>query len=877
VIVTFLLNMHKRFSQNALLAIEEAKKISKKRQLGQINASTILQAITNQKGSFGKMILESFGFNSSRVKKENFPDFSGLELIKKSLQLALKSKSPYIGTEHLVYSALNSNPEKFQKMTAEIFNKKLSKNSRPSESTKKEGEIPEEAESKKKNWETLNFIGEVNSFLENFLNSSNNKSERARGPEIPSLSNCESSALKSFCNFLGQSEEELILIGRQSELERIANILGRKMKNNPVLIGDPGVGKTAIIEGLATQISQGKAPYHLANKKIVSLDLGMLVAGTTFRGEFEARIKEILQETKQNPDIILFIDEIHNLIGAGNAIGGMDAANLLKPALARGEIQVIGATTIEEYRKHIEKDAALERRFQPILIPESTAKESIEIIEGIKPAYEAYHQVLIPKETIELAAKMADKYLHNRRLPDSAIDLIDESAAKIKNRSLGSQDYQKLRKLESQIEEATRQKEHLVLTDQYEAALNTRQKEARLLEKLENLRKKIAQIQAQNPNFVTPEDIKATLSTTANISPDLLKGETRVIAQRTKKKLRENLAGQIQVKKEINQAILRQLSGINNPDRPLGSFLFVGPTGVGKTLTAKLLAQAISPVTDQKPSLIQINMSEFMEKHAVSRLLGSPAGYVGYEEPGELSEKIRKNPYSVVLFDEIEKADSPVLNILLQILEEGEITDAKGNKVDFRNAIVILTSNIGVQELNQASQLGFEAEASEKQKTKQEVKETVLEELHDYLLPELINRLDSILVFDPLEKKDLQKVVDFEIRNLQQRLEERGIQLEVPQQIKKYLVDKSLDPRQGARLVRKNVRELIEPVVAKELLSKRDTTHLRITKRGRTLKVQPANPPQNKTRGKTSKKAKSSRTSSAKKVSNEKATESKAK
>lgn len=801
-------NLFNRLTKNAKEVLQNAQRLSQQMDLKKIDCAFLVKAILNQKGSLGKNIIESFEISPDTVEKlinealQNKPAKDGVsvhDVTIKAYQLALISKNSFVGTEHLVYGLLAS-PRQAEK----FLPKKSLKLKQPVDYAK---DLPPLLNHK--NPPLGDLFGEINLLIDNFFSTNKEKSKKA-------------SFLQHYCVNLNDqvSPKDHSLIGRQDELERISNILGRKMKNNPVLVGDPGVGKTAIVEGLALQIKEGKAPYYLSNKKIYSLDLGSLIAGTTFRGEFESRLKEIINEVKRNQNIILFIDEIHNLVGAGNAVGGMDAANLLKPALSRGEIQVIGATTFDEYRKYIEKDAALERRFQPVMVNEPTLEQAIEILSGIKKNYESYHNISIEQASVTQAVYLAKRYLHDRFLPDSAIDLIDETAARIRAKVSHLKVYQEISAKQAQLDNLVSNKEMLVLNDRYEEAIQLRQQEKSLQKDLTALKKKQKVFEQAHPITLSTADIQQTVAQMTKVPLALLSCENNAIVSSAKALLQKELIGQPEAVTKVTQTLTRQFCGIGNPNRPLGSFLFVGPTGVGKTLTAKLLSQALSP--QSKEALIQINMSEFMEKHTVSRLLGAPAGYVGYEENGELSEKVRRNPYSVILFDEIEKADPAVLNILLQILDEGTLNDSKGRNINFKNTIIILTSNIGTTEMNQVSKLGFETGAKEKKVLSQKelAKKNILEELNQQLAPELLNRLDSLLVFNPLDKKDVQAIAQNSLEKLAARLKVKNISLKFDKKTLQYLVANSIDPSQGARLVERKIAELVEPLVAEKIFSR---------------------------------------------------------
>ncbi len=787
--------MHKRISEKLNWAIEQVKKETGEHDLNKIEAKKLIALIGKQNGSFGKMIIRDLNPTDSPIK-----NISVAKLLEMSANLAYRLNNYHIGTEHLVSCFFR---------TKTIESPRSAKQSSPPLDNNDEVYLPD-----KEHPNSGDFIRELNSTIGDLFF------------ENVSSAHSEKNILKNFSTNLNSQTQNHLLIGRKEELERIAYTLGRRMKNNPLLIGEPGVGKTAIIEGLAKKIAQGKVPSFLQGKKILSLDLGLLVAGTNFRGEFEARLKEIITEAKNDSSIILFIDEIHNLIGTGNATGAMDAANLLKPSLSRGEIQLIGATTFDEYQKYIEKDSALERRFQPIIIDEPTVKETRKILLGIKSLYENYHNLIIENDALKITAQLAHQYIRNRFLPDSAIDLVDETAARLRGKFGQLKIYNQLQSHLQRLTKLIERKEKLVLSGHYEKAIAIRNQEKNLTEKIDLLKKEIKQIEQSHPIKLTVQDILNTLAQSVRIPQDFLDQNNYSLAQSIKRTLRKKLVGQTFAKKEIFHTLLRSLSGVSEKHRPLGSFLFIGPTGVGKTLTAKILAQALTPLKD---SLIQVNMSELSEKHSTSRLLGSPAGYVGYEESGELSEKIRKNPYSVVLFDEIEKSDPAVHNILLQILEEGQLTDAKGKIINFRNTIIILTSNIGTGQLTKMATLGFSRKKTNSHLKKKLLRENITQQLKEALLPELLGRLDHTLIFDSLTEKEIEKIVAYELQKIVNRLKKKSIQLTFTPSLIKHLSQKSFDPAQGARLVKKQIQQYLEPIIAKKILSKKKVSLIKLS------------------------------------------------
>lgn len=792
--------MYKRLTIKAQNAIKQLQKNTRQNDLKKIDALSLLRIISNYKGSLGKTLLDSFEIKIEKLAPTDSQKTSVHKAITKAARIAFSNKSSHIGTEHLVQSVL-SMPEYSHATTT-------TKQS-PDPHIKVVGIKPHNTkENDHHPQDPQDYFGEISSMIEHYFSPGGMTKQKRR------------SSLNTYCTNLNkETTAEHVVIGRAQELERISHILGRKMKNNPVLIGEPGVGKTAIIEGLAQNIQKETVPHYLDGKQILSLDLGSLIAGTTFRGEFEARLKEILSELKKNPEVILFIDEIHNLVGAGNAIGGMDAANLLKPVLSRGNIQVIGATTIDEYKKHIEKDAALERRFQPIFVDEPTISETTKILLGIKPLYEKYHNVTISDKACATSSSLAERYITDRFLPDSAIDLLDETAARKRSELSDKSLYHQINKARKKKKRLAKNKELLVTGDRYEEAIRIRHEEKKVSASLKKLEKQLRIFEKKNPIKIKGKDIRSTLSLTCQIPEELLQNQDRQLVKNVQSILKKKLLGQSHVNKKISNNILRQVSGISSPNKPLGSFLFIGPSGVGKTHAAKLLAKAISPNGTEK--LIQLNMSEFMERHTASRLLGAPAGYVGYEEGGQLTDQIRRKPHCVVLFDEIEKAEPSVLNLLLQILEEGEISDSKGKKINFRNTIIILTSNIGTNDLDRVSELGFSSSSRKASQEKKRVDQAILAELDETLLPEFINRLDEILIFDSLDQKTIRSVITLEINDLQKRLQDKKVFFSISEKALDHLSKKAFAPKQGARGVRKILQDTLEPFLAKRILAKK--------------------------------------------------------
>ena len=603
------------------------------------------------------------------------------------------------------------------------------------------------------------------------------------------------------------------VVGREKEISRLIQILSRRTKNNPCLVGEPGVGKTAIAEGLAQRILAGSVPETIKDKRLVVLDLSGMVAGSKYRGEFEERIRKVVDEVRENQGILLFIDELHTIIGAGGAEGALDASNILKPSLSRGELQIIGATTLEEYRKYIEKDAALERRFQPVTVEEPSEEEAYEILKGLCPYYERHHKVEISDEALEAAVKMSVRYINDRFLPDKAIDLIDEAASKVQ--LSGYQASSEIEDLSREIQEILQEKERAIKTGYLSLAKECQEKQKEAEARLEQLQVKEEKKNQRKSGKVDEKAVASIVSDWTKIPVQrLTEGETRRLAQ-LEKELHKRVIGQEEAVRAVSQAVKRGRVGLKDPNRPIGSFLFLGPTGVGKTELSKALAQA---VFGSEQAMIRVDMSEYMEKHSVSKLIGSPPGYVGYDEGGQLSEKVRRNPYSVILFDEIEKAHPDVFNILLQVLDDGHITDAHGRKVDFKQTIIIMTSNAGAQAIVEPKQLGFISQKDEK-KDYEKMKSGVMEEVRRLFKPEFLNRIDEIMVFHTLNKEEIRKIVLLLLKSLEKRCEEQmDIHLNVTNSAVDYIAEAGFDAKYGARPLRRAIQSKIEDRLANELL-----------------------------------------------------------
>ncbi|PXX46092.1 ATP-dependent Clp protease ATP-binding subunit ClpC [Hungatella effluvii] len=603
------------------------------------------------------------------------------------------------------------------------------------------------------------------------------------------------------------------VIGRETEIKRLIQILSRRTKNNPCLIGEPGVGKTAVVEGLAQMIIEGNVPETIAEKRVLTLDLSGMVAGSKYRGEFEERIKKVIAEVMEDGEVLLFIDEIHTIIGAGGAEGAIDASNILKPSLARGELQLIGATTIEEYRKYIEKDSALERRFQPVTVEEPSEEEAIAILKGLRGRYEAHHHVTITDAALTAAVKLSARYINDRFMPDKAIDVIDEAASKV--RLTAFVEPPEIKELEKEIEKLEDQKEAAIRDEAYEKAGAIKKKQEKKKEKIDKIREKWQKDKDTKKQVVDEEEIADVVSSWTKIPVRKLEeGESQRL-KNLESILHERVIGQEEAVTAVAKAIRRGRVGLKDPKRPIGSFLFLGPTGVGKTELSKALAEAMFGTEN---ALIRVDMSEYMEKHSVSKMIGSPPGYVGYDEGGQLSEKVRRNPYSVILFDEIEKAHPDVFNILLQVLDDGHITDAQGRKIDFKNTVIIMTSNAGAESIISPKRLGFGAVADEKADYKV-MKDRVMEEVKHLFKPEFINRIDEIIVFHPLNKGHMKDIVTIMLKEIMKRTKEQmNITLSVDEAAKEFLINKGYDEKYGARPLRRTIQSSLEDRLAEEIL-----------------------------------------------------------
>lgn len=726
------------------------------------------------------------------------------QIIEKAVTIAFEYKHKYIGTEHLLVSLLNSQDGGLLKF--------LNSKSVDVQALRKHLEIVLES--------TTKFSDLTSTNKENTQVLPGHEMERIMSPQAES----DESALSYYTIDLTDEEiQENIdpVIGRDIEIDRLIQILSRRTKNNPILLGDPGVGKTAIIEGLAKRIVNGKVPDVLANKKIMSLDLGSTVAGTIYRGEFENRIKKIIEEVKKDKNIILFIDEIHNLMGAGSATGSLDAANLLKPELARGSLRCIGITTPEEFKKYIESDAAFERRFQPIIVKESSRDESIEIIQGLKKNYEKYHGVKITDDAIIAAVDYSIRYLQDKFLPDKAIDLVDEAAAKLKVETTKDGKNKAIRRYETTIKKLITDKEKAIVNEEFSHAMALKEKENDYQERLDQLNNKTTK--AKILGTITRQHIADVVSKMARVPVKDLALPEKERLMELENELKKHIIGQDNALQALAQSIRRSRTGLANPHRPIGSFIFLGPSGVGKTETAKVLAKEFFGRDD---ALIRIDMSEFSESFNISKLIGAPAGYVGYKETGKLTDAVKHQPYSVVLFDEIEKAHPDVYNLLLPILEDGQLTDATGKTVNFKNTIIIMTSNIGLQEFNKQAGIGFGEEETDSAHQKSQFKELsqrITDGMKDHFRPEFINRIDETIIFQPLSKPSLLQIAKLQTSELLKRLLAQKLKAQISTKAFDLIVTEGFSPDQGARGIRRAIQNYIETPLANKLLSEEIT------------------------------------------------------
>lgn len=826
-----------KFTSHLKNVLRGAEDTAKSLGQGEITAEHLIFSIVSRKGSLGASMLdvEDFDMKELRSKIEKLPKASrgkvafaeNLKNIFQEMTLcASRYNHSYIGTEHLLCAILESNDPEVREIFAsmKIDSRKLEDGLEAIlESSLRFSGIKELSENSRPNID----IGVLGMSGMNFPSG---MGEMPPAGMIGMPAGPKQSALEAFCVNLNDEKsgrKSDPVIGREKEIAKVVNILSRKSKSNPILVGEPGVGKTAIVQGLADRINDGDVPSNLSGKNIYSLDLGLLIAGTVFRGEFESRLKDVIAEAQADRSVILFIDEIHTIIGAGNTSGGgsLDAANILKPPLSRGEITCIGATTLDEYRKHFKKDAALERRFQMVLTEEPTADEAKRILSGLKGYYEKHHNLAITKEAIEAAVDLSQRFLNDRYLPDKALDVLDEAAAMVRGRFGNKNYYKEIKVLRLREQELDEEKEMKVEGEDYESALKVQTKQEAVKKEIRkycDLQDKENKTKISVP--VTEREIGEVIEQMTGVPVNELLEEERHRMRDLEKELKKKIVGQDEAIEAISRAIRRSRSGITEGDRPIGVFMFLGPTGVGKTELVKALAES---VYKDKKALIKVDMSEFMERHNVSRLVGAPAGYVGFEEGGKLTEEVRLHPYSIILFDEIEKAHPDVFNIMLQIFEDGELTDAAGRKVDFRNTVIIMTSNLGTEELTQEAGMGFtvseeKSEAGKKEEARSryiETKENVLGSLKEEFRPEFLNRVDKVLVFNPLGHKDIRRILDLRVEELKKRLlAKKNLKLSIGKEALEFLADKSFDPNEGARLIRRNLQEMVEDPISEKIM-----------------------------------------------------------
>ncbi len=792
--------MMAKFTERAKRAIEEAQQAAMDFGHKYVGTEHLLLGLLRVSDGVAAKALETQGVTEDKitdkiVNTNNGTDFGSVRadftprtkrVIEMSLQEALKMGTGYVGTEHLLLAILRETDCIAVKLLLQI-----------------------NANTQRIYDEIMNLLGEGGS---------------AQGQGMPiipkkrgSKSSTDTPTLDKFSrDFTDMAKEDKFdpIVGREKEIDRIIQILSRRTKNNPCLVGDPGVGKTAIAEGLAQKIIQGTVPELLKEKRVVSLDLSSMVAGSKYRGEFEERIKKVLEEIRGSNNVILFIDELHTIVGAGAAEGAIDASNILKPALARGEIQVVGATTLDEYRKYIEKDAALERRFQPVMVDEPTEDEAIQILNGLKDKYEAHHNVQILESAIKAAVTLSSRYITDRFLPDKAIDLIDEAASKVRLRTYMAPP--NVKNLEEKLEELDKEKESAIKTEEFEKAGLIKQKQKDVAKQLEEAKGEWESENAKSTRIVDEEEIADIVAVWTGIPVKKLKQEESERLIHLEDELHKRVIGQEEAVSAVSRAIRRGRVGLKDPKRPTGSFLFLGPTGVGKTELSKSLAEVLF---GDENSVIRVDMSEYMESHSVSKMIGSPPGYVGYEEGGQLSEKIRRKPYSVVLFDEIEKAHPDVFNILLQVLDDGHITDAHGRKVDFKNTVIIMTSNAGARNIITPKKLGFVSNEDSAKKY-ESMKNAVMDEVKKAFRPEFLNRIDEIIVFHALSEENVKEIVKIMANTLAKRIKENiGIEISFTDEAIEFIAKEGFDPQYGARPLRRALQTKVEDAFAEKSLS----------------------------------------------------------
>ena len=792
-----------KFTARAKKAIDLANEIAMELGHSYIGTEHILYGLVKEGNGVASKVLENQAINADKIKNEIIELIGKEEKIEETLGFTPRTKRvlensyleakkvgyDYIGTEHLLIGTLREGDSIAVRI---LLNLNL--------------DLPK----------IYNEIVGVVSELENATGIKSNNSKNT------SKSNNSTPTLNQFGEDLTQKAKNGKLdpvIGREKEIQRMIQILSRRTKNNPCLIGESGVGKTAIVEGLAEKVAIGDVPEILRDKRVVSMDISGMVAGAKYRGDFEERIKKALAEVKKCGNIILFIDEIHTIVGAGSAEGAIDAANILKPMLARGEFQLIGTTTIEEYRKYIEKDTALERRFSPINVPEPSKEDTIQILKGLRDKYEAHHNVKITDEAINSAVELSVRYINDRFLPDKAIDLIDEAASKARLNEYIEPEL--IKKLQEEIEKVKNDKEEAILNQKFEKAAELRDKEAKLQEKLEKEEVKWKNKNTKMIVTINDENIAEVISSSTGIPTDKINETENEKLKNLEKMLHERVIGQNEAVEAVAKAIRRGRVGLKDPNRPIGSFLFLGPTGVGKTELSKAVAECLF---GGEKDLIRIDMSEYMEPHSVSKLIGSPPGYVGYEEGGQLTEKIRRKPYAVILLDEVEKAHPDVMNILLQILDDGRLTDSNGRTVDFKNTVIIMTSNIGARLITDKKNLGFGNSATEDTlKEYENTKKDVMAELKKEFRPEFINRIDEVIVFHKLNDEEIKQIIDLMLKQVENRLKEQNINVKIDESVKELIAKQGINKSFGARPLRRTIQNLVEDNLAEAILDSKSS------------------------------------------------------
>ena len=792
-------NMAYKFTNRAQKAIEYANKIAIELGHRYIGTEHLLYGLAKEGSGVAAKVLENQEVTDTAIL-EKIEELVGREtkgkdtlgftprtkrVIEISIIEARKLGYNYIGTEHLLIGVLREGDSVAARILLDL-----------------NVNIP------KLYNEMIQILNEEEDYIEN--KSEKTKNKRGSYNSTPTLNQFgEDLSLRA------QEGKLDPIVGRKNEIERLIQILSRRTKNNPCLVGEPGVGKTAVVEGLAQKIVSEDVPETLKNKRVVTLDISGMVAGAKYRGDFEDRIKKALAEVKKAGDVILFIDEIHTIVGAGSAEGSLDAANILKPLLARGEIQLIGATTLKEYKKYIEKDSALERRFSPVTVPEPSEKDTIKILKGIRDKYEAHHNVKITDEAIEAAVNMSTRYLSDRFLPDKAIDLIDEAASRERLKTYTEPE--SIRKIQAEVEDLKKDKEEAVRNQEFEKAADLRDKEQKALNKLLKEQNKWRNKNTKEVVNITQENIAEVISNWTGVPAKKITEDENERLRNLENNLHERVIGQNEAVEAVAKAIRRGRVGLKDPKRPIGSFLFLGPTGVGKTELSKALAQSLF---GDENSMIRIDMSEYMEPHSVSKLIGSPPGYVGFQDGGQLTEKIRRKPYSVVLFDEIEKAHPDVMNILLQVLEDGRLTDSQGRTVNFKNTVIIMTSNLGARLITDRKSLGFTSQNSvdNKEREYEDIKKEVMGEIKKELRPEFINRIDEIIVFHPLNEEEISQIIDLMLQEVKNRLKEQKIDIVLEPEVKEMIAKKGIDKSFGARPLRRTIQSVLEDRLAEEIL-----------------------------------------------------------